>query len=205
MLFSLEEIKRDIKDLGSRDFYLRHIVRSDNWYFQNVLEYSPSEINKISDDFKMIISESMGISFNSIMIVGSSKIGYSLSPTDKLFKPFCSEEGEGRTKSDIDVAIISSELFSKFWDLFRKNYSTKYTYDYKLIYTEIYRGYINEKRINNISECRKEWSKISSDSKKQLQDKLFIKHEVSYRIYRSWEDFEEYNLKNIEKIKKGIM
>lgn len=201
MTHSLDVIKRDIRELEPRQFYLQHIVRSDNWYFENVLNYSDSELSKISDDFKMTISESMGISFNSIMIVGSSKIGYSLSPTKKLFAPFCISEDDGRNVSDIDVAIISSDLYLKFWALFRKSYSSKYTSVYKTVYTEIYRGYINEKHITQVDGCRKEWLKIASESKKLLADKLFIQHEVTYRIYRSWEDFEEYNLKNIENIK----
>lgn len=200
MAYTLEQIKRDVANGDSRQFYLKYIVRSDNWYFENVLKYSTTEIIKISDDFRMTVSESLGISFNSIMIVGSSKIGYSLSPTEKMFLPF-SIDGDKREMSDIDVAIISSELFMKFWWLFRKAYSSKYSYFYKDIYNEIYRGYINEKYINRVDECRKEWSEIASASKKKLSDQLFMKHEITYRIYRSWEDFEEYNLKNIEKIR----
>lgn len=204
MSYSLEQIKDDIVTLNCRQFYLRHIVRSENWYFENILNYPPSEHQRISDDFRMTISESMGISFNSIMIVGSSKVGYSLSPNDKMFKPFCKDENGDRKISDIDVAIISSDLFTRFWKLLRESYSSKYYSTYKDVYTEIYRGYINEKCLNNIADCRKEWNNIAAESKKLLSEKLFIKHEVTYRIYRSWEDFEEYNLKNILKIKNKI-
>lgn len=205
MAHSLQVIKQDITDLDCRQFYLRHIVRSENWYFENILNYSSADISKISDDFRMTISESMGISFNSIMIVGSGKIGYSLSPTDKLFAPFCTNGENGRKPSDIDVALISSDLYLKFWALFRKSYASKYNATYKKIYNEVYRGFINEKHIQEIDECRREWLPISSESKKILADKLFIKHEITYRIYRSWEDFEEYNLKNIEKIKLKML
>ena len=205
MSFSLDEIKKDIKNLDCRQFYLQHIVRSDNWYFENILNYPQSELTKISDDFKMTISESMGISFNSIMIVGSSKVGYSLSPKEKTFAPFCADEKGGRKVSDIDVAIISSELFSYFWKLFRTSYSAKYNCTYQGLYNEIYRGYINEKKILNVDPCRQAWIQISAESKKLLADKLFIKHEITYRIYKSWEDFEEYNLKNISDLKKIIL
>lgn len=204
MSYSLEIIKKDIQTLTPRQFYLQHIVRSDNWYFENILKYPISEISRISDDFRMTISESMGISFNSIMVVGSGKIGYSLSPTEKMFAPFCVKEDNGRKTSDIDVAIISSDLYLKFWGLFRKSYSSKYNYTYQNVYKEIYRGYINEKNIQQVDECRKEWLPISAESKKILSDKLFIQHEITYRIYRNWEDFEEYNLKNIGKLKTKI-
>lgn len=202
MSYTLEEMNADLENMDERQFYLKHIVRSDNWYFENVLNCPKTELAKISDDFRMIISETLGISFNSIMLVGSGKTGYSLSPSDKLFLPFC-VDGATRKVSDLDVAIISSELFRKFWWLFRKSYASKHNHWYKnYIYNGIYRGYINEKWIDAVDGCRREWSEISVASKKKLTDKLFIKHEVTYRIYRSWEDFEEYNLKNITKIKK---
>ena len=37
MSYSLEEIKRDIRDMDCRQFYLQHILRSDNWYFEKIL------------------------------------------------------------------------------------------------------------------------------------------------------------------------
>ena len=56
-------------------------------------------------------------------------------------------------------------------------------------------GFLGE--LCEVDGCRKEWLPISAESKRILADNLFIQHEITYRIYRSWEDFEEYNLKNI--------
>lgn len=209
MAYSVEQIKEDVKLLSARDFYLKYIVRSENWYFENVLGFPQEKLSTVSDDFRMTISEELGISFNSVMIVGSSKIGYSLSP-EKMFKPF-SIDGSERKASDIDVALISSKIFERFWRIFRDSYSSKYYYFYHEtpkkqsgIFCEIYRGYINEKSIVNVDPCRKQWLELCGESKKKLRDKLFIKNEISYRIYRSWEDFEEYNLLNICKLKDGM-
>ena len=208
MAYLIDTIKEDVKGMNVRDFYLKYIVRSENWYFEKVLGFPPEELSKISDDFRMTISEELSVSFNSIMIVGSSKTGFSFSP-NKLFLPF-SVDGKERKESDIDVAIISSKIFEKFWRIFRESYSSKYNVTYhgdgnnSGVYCEIYRGYINEKSIQKVDACRQEWERICGDSKKKLKDRLFIKNEVTYRIYRSWEDFEDYNLKNIQKI-KGIV
>lgn len=117
----------------------------------------------------MTISESMGISFNSIMVVGSGKIGYSLSPTEKMFAPFCVKEDNGRKISDIDVAIISSDLYLKFWGLFRKSYSSKYNYTYQNVYKEIYRGYINEKIFNRLMNVEKNGCLFRLNQKKYYQ------------------------------------
>lgn len=205
MPYSIEEMKADLTNLDDRQFYLKHIVRSDNWYFENVLGCPKEDLTRISDDFRMIVSDSLGVDFGNIMLVGSGKSGFSLSPTDKLFSPF-SKDGSDRKDgkaSDLDVAVISTELFHKYWHLFRTFYASKYNWWYKnYIYNGIYRGYINEKWINAVDGCRKEWEEISAASKNKLTNKLFIQNEVTYRIYRSWSDFEEYHLKSIKDIKK---
>lgn len=54
-----------------------------------------------------------------------------------------------------------------------------------------------------IDACRKQWQEISKKASKNLQQNLYFKHEINYRIYRSWEDFEEYNLQSISNLKFG--
>lgn len=207
MVYSIDEIKKDLENLTEKQFYTKHIIRSDNWYFEKYLGRSPSDIIHLTDDYRLIISESFGISFNSVMMVGSGKIGFSLSPVgskddkSKLFLPFNDDENI-RKISDLDIAIISSDIFHKFWKLFRKSYKTVYQNTYNHIFNEIYRGYINERNIIEIENCRKEWNKMAFMSKKNIKENLYFKHEISYRIYRSWEDFEDYNLQNIRKIKR---
>ena len=66
---------------------MKHIVRTENWYFENVLNIPPTDIIKAADDFKIIVSDALGVSYNSVMMVGSGKTGYSLSPSKK-FKEF---------------------------------------------------------------------------------------------------------------------
>lgn len=190
MTYSLDEIKRDFLTADIRQIYLKYIVRSENWYFENVLGCQQDQLIKMSDDFRLIVSESLGISFNNVLIVGSSKTGFSFSPGDKCLAPF-SVSGEERPESDIDVAIISPELYLKFWMLFRKNYTLKNKAKYPPIYTEIYRGFINEKRISDIAGCRKEWVEISSTSKRKIAEtfllntRLIIEYIAAGKILRN--------------------
>ena len=195
MSYTLEEIKKDIAEKSAKEFYTKHIIRSDNWYFEKCLNKSP---------------ENMNVSFNCVMMVGSGKIGFSLSPPSndpgiesKLFKPFNDDE-KVRKISDLDIAIISSEIFHHYWYLFRHSFKLKYTEAYKHIYQGLYRGYIDERNIMTVDGCRKEWNETASVSKKRLHNELYFRHDISYRIYRNWEDFEEYNLQNIDRIKRGI-
>ena len=95
------------------DFYLKHIVKSYNWYFKEYLKVSSDEILDRLDCFKEIISKNFGISFHSSQLVGSAKLGYSLSPT-KCLKPFENET------SDIDIALVSDKLYSFYWEKLRE-------------------------------------------------------------------------------------
>ena len=200
MSYTIEEIKKDISSLTNKDFYRKHILRSDNWYFESVIGSNKEEAIRITDDFKLIVSQSLGISFNNISIVGSSKTGYSLTPSsekkNKLFRRFNEE-------SDIDIAIVSDKLFQTYWGLFRDSYSEINKSHYSFISRGIYRGYINEKYLDLIDGCRKVWNARASQSKKLLRNDLYIKPEITYRLYRSWEDFEEYHLQSINEIKRG--
>lgn len=101
--------------------------------------------------------------------------------------------------------MISQDLFKYYWDLYRKSYNVKFESIYKYISREIYRGYINEKNLRHIDPCRKEWNELSNNSNKLLRTKLYLKHDITYRIYRSWEDFEEYNLLSIESMKVKVI
>ena len=210
MLYALETIKSDLKSLSEKEFYTKHIVRSDNWYFENYMQKNPDDFRRISDDYRLVISENLGVSFNSVMMVGSGKIGYSLSPetTDinketKLFLPFCTE-GKERKISDIDIAIISNDIFHEYWNLFRRSYKSRYENTYLHVYRGLYRGYIDERNITEVDGCRKVWNETANISKSILYSDLYFKHEIRYRIYRSWEDFEEYNIQNISKIKRSV-
>ncbi len=196
MIYTLEGIKSDLQGLEVKQFYMKYIVKSDNWYFKNILEIDDVDILHAVDEFRDIVSSNIGVSFNSVMMVGSGKTGYSLAPK-KNFKLF-QQNTESRNKSDIDIAIISNNLFEAFWGLYRKSYNVKYQCTYDFIAKEIYRGYINERNLREIESCRKKWNELSVKSNKQLRSKLYLKHDITYRIYRSWEDFEEYNLISIK-------
>lgn len=112
-----EMLKADLLSLEPKDFYFKHIVKSHNWYFSDYLHFEPTELVDRMDCFKEIVSKRLGVNFHNIQIVGSAKVGYSLSPA-KLFTPFHDERPD-KPSSDIDIAIISDRLYQKFWDELR--------------------------------------------------------------------------------------
>lgn len=203
MAYSLEEIQKDMSEKKADEIYIKYIIKSENWYFEHILEIPKNAILQIVDEFKYIVSNSMKVSFNNIAMVGSGKTGYSFSPDkNKLYKEFNTDEMV-RKISDIDIAIISDKLFLKYWDLLRKSYNkiNSYWYDERLYYN-LYRGYINSKVLQEIDGCRPEWNNLVINATKSLNMKLYIEHEINYRLYRSWEDFEDYHIDGINKIKR---
>ena len=171
MSYNISEIKNDIVNMHKEDFYIKYLIRSNNWYFENILSKKDSEIMSITDEFKFIVSKSFGVSFNNVLMVGSGKTGYSFSPSKKAFKKFNSQ-------SDIDIAIISNNLFLDYWTLFRKNYSLSNKYLYGFISRGIYRGYISERNINNIDECKVIWTRKSNISNKKLKEDLYFQNKI---------------------------
>lgn len=200
VVYTKEEIERDLKERDVREFYMKYLLRADNWYFEKILGVCEKDIIHVVDDFKMLVSDSMDIGFNNVIMVGSGKIGYSLAP-EKLLKPFYDD---GDEKSDIDIAIISPQLFDYFWRLFRLSYNVTNKRYYKYISRGIYRGYISDTDIMNIDDCRVAWLDKSNAATKKLQRRMYFRHEIHYRIYRDWKDLEEYHVQAIEQLKGEI-
>jgi hypothetical protein len=146
MGFSVDEFKNDIATLDTYAVYQKYILSKYNWYFENILSCKLRSVADISANFTSIISNTFGVHSDNIIMVGSGKMGYSLTPVKenvepKLFKSFCID-GRERKASDIDVAIISDSLFYQYWLLLRKSFKMRYSALYKYIPGAVYRGYI---------------------------------------------------------------
>ena len=210
MVYSIDEIKQDLKDLSENSFFEKYYLRSDNWYFEKYLGIDSKDLMRIHDDYRLIISKYFDICINSVIMVGSGKIGFSLCPpTDKYQVPktFLPFEVSGKTRriSDLDIAIISNRYFHEIWRLIRNSpYSFFLDNTYKHVYQEIYRGFISERNITEFDESRKMWVIPSNQAKKELMEDLYLKHSVSFRVYRNIDDFKEYCITGINKLKRGI-
>ena len=80
------------------------------------------------------------ISPNQVIIVGSTKLGFSIAP-EKLFRAFCDT-------SDIDVAIVSPELYVKVWyELFNYRRSQPYWADENECMQYCFQGWIRPDKL----------------------------------------------------------
>lgn len=200
MILDSEVIRKDIRELSAREFYIKYIIKSTNWYFSEYQHTPSEELLEKMDSFKQIISENFGVSFHSAQMVGSAKLGVSLSPK-KAFRKFIIDSSD-ENESDIDIAIVSKKLFDEVWEQLRSIRNKTIIPHYKAIAASIFRGYINDKDFKDVDLIRKEWNEKISKANIQLQDKLSIMHPISYRIYRSWEDLEDYQLDGIRQLQE---
>ena len=203
MIMDIRMLQEDLKLMPERDFFMKHIVKSQNWYISEYLKVPVESLIDHLDTLKEIVSKNFEIGFHSLQIVGSAKTGFSLSPI-KIFTPFHDASDE-IPASDIDIALVSDRLYHYWWGEIRKNrriYYPEYQFVLEALSKSVFKGFINEKDICKLPEFRIEWHKIADSTNRELQDSLGFVHPISYRIYRSWEDLEEYQLYSIKKAKK---
>lgn len=130
-------------------------------------------------------------------------MGFSLSPK-KLLRPF-HDEVPGTPSSDIDIAIISERLYQKFWSELRGIKGLWHNrYYYNHLTESIFRGYINEGDLQKISGINEKWDDLVRPINVLLQDELGFIHPITYRLYRSWDDLQEYQLIAISKAKNSL-
>ncbi|MBU2920509.1 hypothetical protein KO504_04085 [Winogradskyella psychrotolerans] len=188
-----ENFQNDIEIKDSPEIFLNYLQGNQIWYFRDYLKVeNPSETY---DEFKKFVSKSLGVSFNNVCIVGSGKLGYSLSP-EKNFSDFNEDE------SDIDLVIVSRKYYYQFWNAYLDLFEDKVNIGYKYITSTIFRRFISIKEPKPIHPFFKEWISRIEKFNKDYQLLFGIKHDINYRIYDSWESVERYHIKGIQEIKE---
>lgn len=101
----IEDFKKDLSNLTSLQIIRKYILTAESKILNNDQHYQ----------LKEQICEHFNVEFNDVIIVGSSKLGFSIKPS-RRYESFNDE-------SDIDIAVVSTKLFEKVWNeayLFKK-------------------------------------------------------------------------------------
>jgi len=228
---SLNDFKKDITDIYKDDLVnivRKYLINGSSYFFN---------LDKIEDDeynIKNDISRILNIHPNNIIIVGSAKLGYSIKPDftnrESLSYNFHSFRFDFDSKnnieeSDIDIAIIDSNLFEQ---KIQHIYEYLRGYDLPIIFEKFddcrtKRYYINPdtgKKHNK--KCFDDFSKymlmgwLRPDKMpkeydlfpelEQIRNKYnkLYNRKINIGIYKSWFYFEEYNIQNLKKIQQTI-
>ena len=161
-------------------------------------------------EFKKNIARSLDVHIRDIAIVGSGKLGFSIKPDRDTsgFYPFKKfdfdyEQDIENKKSDLDIAIVSSQLFDK---------QLVKIYDH----TDSYRSsdYQGKPKNSFASYILKGWFRPDfipnnysiTDDISNVQDKYRAEYgrDINIGIYKSWYFFEKYHINNVNSIKLNL-
>lgn len=191
----LEDLKRSIADLSARDVFHTRLMGHKLYLFEK--HFPQKDPASRYDELKKYIADKLALSFNNVAIIGSAKTGYSFNPT-KNFSLFSEE-------SDIDLALVSSSHFTRFWNAYLEAHRKKPLPDYKSVTSSIFRKFVTvpDKALPDHPEFVA-WQKLVGPFKKDFQTSFGIPNDINYRIYDSWEVVEAYHTDGIEVLKKQI-
>lgn len=185
----IEELIEEIKKTSISKVVNRYILRDDSVCFDN-------DISLISD-LKESLSSHFKIHTKEIEIVGSGKLGFSLSE-ERLGKEF-------NKYSDIDLAIVSSQLFDFAWHSlleldFRYYELNAIERDFMSdSYNLIHKGIISPDKLPNKLDFAKNWWKIFAELSNK---KKYEYRKIRGRLFKNWWFAEKYYSIQLEKIKK---
>jgi hypothetical protein len=147
-------------------------------------------------DLKEAIAFYFKIHSRNIEIAGSAKLGISLNNA-RLGLPF-------DENSDIDLIVVSSELFDVAWHELLKldwKYATLLPKDRTALddcYNALHRGFISPDRLPNQTEFYNNWWRIFN----QLSDDdKFEKRKIRGRLFKSWLFVEKYYSIKIDELR----
>ncbi|MDG4785459.1 hypothetical protein O7626_05845 [Micromonospora sp. WMMD1102] len=147
----------------------------------------PLELNYIK--WRHLVASELGVDPMAVQLVGSARLGYSLNPR-KNFRKF-------HASSDLDIAVISPELFDRAWSELREIiddeiFAKNKTYLRKLVFEECIALDVVLPRLS----FGERWSR-SRDSFVQDLGETFINCEVNYRLYRNHKSLRIYQVKSV--------
>ncbi|PSV98273.1 hypothetical protein [Photobacterium iliopiscarium] len=188
------EFKGQLIENNIRDVYQRYLLGHDVWFFREKLQ--STTYAQDYDNFKLYMSKELGLHVNNIAIVGSAKLGFSLSP-DKNYSQF-------HDRSDIDLVVVSQPIFTQAWQAFLELHQRTYLPTYGPIAKNIFKGFVSLKEIDTRNAFFDDWSRKVEPLKKDLQTIFNIPHDINYRIYDSWESVENYHTSGLKELKRQL-
>lgn len=180
-----EKLNQDITEIELID---RHLIFGTPYIFRDD-EY-------IYFTLKEKIATYFGVSNTEIYMIGSAKLGFSISPK-KLWRKINDD-------SDIDMVIISEKLFDEFWiDLldFRIELTSRSEKDdiiYKKFLEYFFKGWLRPDLFPFKYKDRNIWF----DFFKSISYKDYDKRKISCAIFRNEHFFKKYHVQNIQNIRK---
>lgn len=176
------------QDFTEKDLIDRHLIFGTPYIFRDDEGIYFTLKDKIATNF--------GVSCSEIYMVGSAKLGFSISPK-KMWRKI-------KDDSDIDMVIISEKLFDEFWvDLldFRIELTSRSVGDdtnYKRFLEYFFKGWLRPDLFPFKYRNRNDWFNFFQS----ISYKDYDKRKVTCAIFRNEHFFQKYHIQNIQNIRK---
>jgi hypothetical protein len=189
----VEEVKLNIRELTPEAFTNHFLLDRVPHLFVDRKRYV---------DWKTALAGDLAVDPYSIVVVGSSCLGCSISPGDKFFKPF-------HAKSDIDVAVISLFHFDEAWRWLRQP-GVRDRFDSKRWHNSfddhrgrlVFDGAIATDKILSRLPYGPHWSRALHLAANREPT---VGRKVKARIYKDFEALRSYQLNNVRSAKQSIL
>lgn len=179
----LAQFKNDLLVLDSKAV-VRKWITSDRCAMVSDKEYQALK-KHISSRFKVAETQ--------ILVIGSAKLGFSLSPK-KLYRSF-------NDRSDIDVVIVSSELFDIVWKgVYQLIQEKVYWQSFESFKEYLFIGWMRPDLLppSHQFKLANDWWEYF---RKLTSSGAFGHYKINGALYKDWEFLEGYHFNNIENIK----
>ena len=185
---TLEHLKQAIKEFGTTKALNEYLFASKPICF--------AKNEALVWEIRRRISEYFDIPTRNLEIVGSAKLGFSLSD-ERFGKPY-------NNSSDIDIVIVSPELFAQFWNdllYFDNRYyslSTEQRLNLEDSYSTVHKGYLSPDKLPK-SERKEIWWKLFNELSNKPK---FEYRKIRGRLFLSWKFVEKYYSIQFNKLNK---
>lgn len=140
--------------------------------------------NVVADEFELHPS--------AVVLVGSSRMGFSIVPKKRYRKV--------RAHSDLDLALISSERFDRYWDdVFAYSLvapAWKHSPEYQQFVKMLFAGWIDPRGLPSVPRFERtvQWTDFFD---RLMRSRQFGRRRITARLYRTWSRLEAYQEKAV--------
>lgn len=213
----INHLKKDLlnEKLSMEQLFQKHVVDIPTYFFSEILNDTAKEYK-----IRELVANALEVHINEVLVMGSAKLGYSLSPkkTYRDFDHIYNQTRAKKDKSDLDIAIISNDYFS---DVSIKLYQFSNSYRTKWKANEYYNGAklrdfdvpINHKLFEYHIKgwFRPDFKPIGFEfciNKTFEELKKEILHltgrKTGLAIYKNWFYFKSYHIENLNRLQSSM-
>jgi hypothetical protein len=169
-------------------------------YFLRGTPFVFRESEAAYDLLKEVLAQSLKITKDSVTMIGSGRVGFSLDP-DRFGVPFSD-------KSDLDIVVVSESMFDGAWlDMLRlgRKYLTLDRGVKRWLEAHrgnhIYWGFVVPDKLPGVVKISTDWFATFRGLARFTE---FARYEVKGRLYRTWEHAKIHQLDALGKIKRKL-